>query len=248
MALINCPECQREISDTVKACPHCGYSLEQDVESAGLQKVEIAAVSLKAKIPSKTLRMVISVVLVSVIGFAGLILLIRQRARSEYIDNLNLLSTTMLSGAGDSEALCNLIAQVWSDTIYQKYNGATAKYTIMKSFYSPGITSYSKYAFEDDFNTSLAKLFADADTVSKVNSIKANRDSVDKIMKGLKSPTPEFERCYATVQELFGAYQGLTGLAIDASGNLQTFSQSKNDRVASFLEYHRRLGTQIPEK
>lgn len=25
MALINCPECQREISDTVKACPHCGY-------------------------------------------------------------------------------------------------------------------------------------------------------------------------------------------------------------------------------
>lgn len=27
MALINCPECSREISDTVKVCPGCGYKL-----------------------------------------------------------------------------------------------------------------------------------------------------------------------------------------------------------------------------
>jgi uncharacterized membrane protein YvbJ len=25
MALINCPECQKEISDKTKNCPHCGY-------------------------------------------------------------------------------------------------------------------------------------------------------------------------------------------------------------------------------
>ncbi|MDE5604751.1 MAG: zinc ribbon domain-containing protein [Eubacterium sp.] len=31
MALINCPECNKEISDTVKACPHCGYSFEKSV-------------------------------------------------------------------------------------------------------------------------------------------------------------------------------------------------------------------------
>lgn len=28
MALINCPECNREISDTVKSCPHCGFELK----------------------------------------------------------------------------------------------------------------------------------------------------------------------------------------------------------------------------
>ncbi len=26
MALINCPECGKEISDTARACPHCGYT------------------------------------------------------------------------------------------------------------------------------------------------------------------------------------------------------------------------------
>lgn len=29
MALINCPECSKEISDTVKVCPHCGYKIKK---------------------------------------------------------------------------------------------------------------------------------------------------------------------------------------------------------------------------
>jgi len=30
MALIGCPECQKEISDKTKNCPHCGYPLENN--------------------------------------------------------------------------------------------------------------------------------------------------------------------------------------------------------------------------
>ena len=29
MALINCPECNREVSDIAKKCPHCGYTLQE---------------------------------------------------------------------------------------------------------------------------------------------------------------------------------------------------------------------------
>lgn len=32
MALIDCPECKKGISDTVKACPHCGYPLISKTE------------------------------------------------------------------------------------------------------------------------------------------------------------------------------------------------------------------------
>ena len=28
MALIQCPECGKEISDTINKCPHCGYSVK----------------------------------------------------------------------------------------------------------------------------------------------------------------------------------------------------------------------------
>ena len=36
MALIKCPECGKEISDTAKSCPNCGYSLK--VKNAKLLK------------------------------------------------------------------------------------------------------------------------------------------------------------------------------------------------------------------
>lgn len=30
MALINCPECNKEISDSVSTCPHCGFRIKED--------------------------------------------------------------------------------------------------------------------------------------------------------------------------------------------------------------------------
>ncbi len=32
MALITCPECGKEISNTAESCPHCGYILKKDTQ------------------------------------------------------------------------------------------------------------------------------------------------------------------------------------------------------------------------
>lgn len=32
MALIKCPECGKEVSDTCEQCIHCGYKLKKDVK------------------------------------------------------------------------------------------------------------------------------------------------------------------------------------------------------------------------
>lgn len=32
MALIKCPECKKEISDTVKKCPHCGFKIKNNID------------------------------------------------------------------------------------------------------------------------------------------------------------------------------------------------------------------------
>lgn len=42
MALIQCPECGKEVSDKARKCPHCGYPLEDidfEKEEAAMEKV-----------------------------------------------------------------------------------------------------------------------------------------------------------------------------------------------------------------
>ena len=45
MALIHCPECNREVSETAELCPHCGYNLAKkldfEVKTSQLSKPEI---------------------------------------------------------------------------------------------------------------------------------------------------------------------------------------------------------------
>ena len=40
MALINCPECNREISDTAKQCPSCGYEIQKEISRSELGEIE----------------------------------------------------------------------------------------------------------------------------------------------------------------------------------------------------------------
>ena len=47
MALIHCPECGKDVSDTAKTCPNCGYSIQKWIKQ---QRKEI--VSVKQEMPS----------------------------------------------------------------------------------------------------------------------------------------------------------------------------------------------------
>ena len=38
MALIKCPECKKEISDTIKKCPHCGFKIKNNIDFKELLK------------------------------------------------------------------------------------------------------------------------------------------------------------------------------------------------------------------
>ena len=38
MALIHCPECNKEVSNTAKMCPHCGYDIAGYIQQIEQQK------------------------------------------------------------------------------------------------------------------------------------------------------------------------------------------------------------------
>lgn len=40
MALIKCPECGKDVSDTIKSCIHCGFELSKEPENSSAEKIE----------------------------------------------------------------------------------------------------------------------------------------------------------------------------------------------------------------
>ena len=245
MALITCPECSKQISENAVSCPNCGYPIVKEVSSAREpQQVEVTSINLSPHNSHKIRKIIFGIFIftfIIVLTFAYIAFQNAQKAtkvRNSYIDNLNLISIALLNGANDSERMCNLTANVWHNTIYNKFESETYKYTL-----SPNGLSYNA-----DFNTSLANLFADKDIKEKVKTIEINQIIVSKTMKDLKNPTLEFEKCYNTLNELFSIFMGLTDLAIRPNGSLQTFTQHKSDKADKFMEYYRKFSTQIPEK
>lgn len=65
MALIKCPECGKEISDTVKNCIHCGYVLKQETNVSPQQTIVTVEAPKKAKSSSKFLIIGITLFLIA---------------------------------------------------------------------------------------------------------------------------------------------------------------------------------------
>lgn len=243
MALIQCPECGKEISDKVTNCPHCGYPFtEQPAQSATPQPVEVTGINFSAKNTQKYRTILIGIfVLALLIAIVAISIMAQrsrnaERARNEYIDNLTSIRNTMLSGAADAEKLCTLTHDVWYNTIYEEFDFDTDQFT------------RNGTGFNDDFNDSLSALYSDESTKTAISEIESNRDLVDVMMKKLQNPTEEFSACYDSVDALYDAYCGLTNLATSPSGSLKSFTESYREYDNDFIKYYEKLGNQIPEK
>ena len=238
MALVNCPECSKEISDKVKTCPHCGYPMVE--ENNDTQKVEISSVNIKmdSSKKKKVVKTMISVIVAFLVVMGGALLYNNQKQNkiiSEYKSNINVAMNDMLNGGSDAEALINLTNQVWSNAIYEKESIATDKYT----------KESGKWV--EDFNVALGKLFDDKDTQEKVKRIEDKQNYVKETMKKLQDAPKEYEKIYDNFMELYTAYQGLTDLAINPKGSLQTFSESTREKIDKFLELYKKIETQLPD-
>lgn len=67
MALIKCPECGKEISDTAKNCIHCGYALKEDSVTSPQQTIIHIESPKKTKFSSKYLISGITLFLIALI-------------------------------------------------------------------------------------------------------------------------------------------------------------------------------------
>ncbi|NLE89804.1 MAG: zinc-ribbon domain-containing protein [Dehalococcoidales bacterium] len=247
MALINCPECGREISDQVKACPHCGYPLESESENAQEtqpQQVEITGVNLKKQGNWKSIFIVLAVVVIGLVAFISIQQINKVKAQQEYetafnayIDNLWGLCTATIGGGAEAEELTNLTAKVWANSIFEDADPETDKYT--KS---------STGRFYDDFNTALTNLFSDYSFKSKIRDVEEYQEVAKGFIEKLQNPPAGLEACYATATDMYAAFLSYSNLAINPSGSLQSFNQDRRSKTDNFMDLYNKLEAQIPER
>lgn len=66
MALINCPECSKKVSDKASSCPRCGYPIHNEVETSGTimnENLEEPNTSLRDRINLKKIIIVVVILL-----------------------------------------------------------------------------------------------------------------------------------------------------------------------------------------
>ena len=219
-----CQECGAELDVEADVCPKCGCPVENEKGSEAVpQQVEVTGVKIAKK--SKQIIAITAVVL-AIVALIVVAVVQGQKKKEaeeatkrieEYSANLEFVTYSMLSGAGDAETCGNLIKKVWYNAIYEERDNSTDKYTRPNGY------------FVSDFNDALQNLYSDSNFSFQISGIQDNQDTVNSLMKKLKNPPDEYEDAYEAVTELYDAYLTLTNLVTDPSGSLQTFSSNFND-------------------
>ncbi len=243
MAIIKCPKCLKEISDKAASCPECGAILQKNEsickecgselknnysyclncgcpvdfnndEQSNILQNEIKNTNPAKKAKGKRYLIIVSVVLV--IAILSSCILLKKQMTVNYNENLSSISLLMIEGAADAESIGNLIYSVWYNTIYEKYDSQTDKYTL----------DSSGRKFNDDFNDSLSNLFSDTAYNEQIESLKNNQNSVTSMMKKLTNPPKKYQEAYTVLKEYYDAYLEFTNLVINPTGSLSTFTNN----------------------
>lgn len=255
---IRCSECGAVLAETDEICPRCGCPVEKVIKQEDVkpQQVEVASIKMAVKTKKIIIGIIIAIIVCAGGGVGYKIYSdnkAEQRYResyNEYIDNLGKVQILMLSGGSDAESLCNLTLKVWGNAIYKKSDSETNKYTREWDY----ADLYTRKFHDDegkkfyDFDTALAKLYADSSTTEKVSNIESNQSSVKDLIKKLQNPLEGLDKCYNTVYDLYETYKILTDLATNPSGSYEEFGTKKSDAVLNFTSLYEKLDNQIPEK
>lgn len=277
MAMIQCPECGKEISDKAKKCIHCGeVFIEEKPANGEIRCSECGAVLAETDEICPHCGCPVEKVIKQedVKPQQVEVASIKMAAKTKKIIIGIIIAIIVCAGGGvgykiysdnKAEQLYRKSYNEYIDNLGQVQilmlsggSDAESLCNLTLRVWGNAISEDSdsetdkytkgKYGSFNDFNTALANLYADSSTTSKVSNIESNQSSVKDLIKKLQNPPNGLDKCYDTVSDSYEAYKILTDLAINPSGNYRDFGTKKSNAVSDFMSAYEKLDNQIPEK
>lgn len=277
MAMINCPECGKEISDKAKKCIHCGKVLVEEnpineeikCSECGMLLAETDEICSDCGCPvekkvkeegTKTQQVEVASIKMAV------------KTKKIIVGIIIAIVICVSGGIGYKIYSDNKAEQIYRESYNEYIDNLEQAQILMLSggsdaeslcnltlrvwgnaIYKDKDNETDKYTrpngyFVSDFSKALANLYADSATKNTINDIENNQASVKELIKNTQNPPEGLDKCYDTVSDLYEAYKTLTDLAITPSGNYSGFSTKKSDAVSDFMSAYEKLDNQVPEK
>lgn len=170
MALMNCPECNREISDTVEQCPHCGYQLKK-----GYAEEDSKTTGRKFEVFRRNRKKIIIVIIALLFICAGSIIYCYYNAPVRKITGY--LSVGKVT---EAQRIYDQKIKTDSDAAYQLEDSLDDLFKKMEMNYGEGKLTYDEYCEVKKF---ISKYYQNYEV-----------DKLDSSMNQLKNSKASFER------------------------------------------------------
>lgn len=240
MSLINCPNCDKTISDKAKFCPNCNYVFDykgvlpktvicEECEREYFDNMP-ACPNCGCPKPRKRGKNKIAAVFAILVILTVIFVFTNNVLKSsEYYENAKNVTETMLDGASNAEGVGNLIVAVWGNSISKRENKSTDEFTMQDG------------VFVNDFNDALSNLYSDKTFNKNIDEIRNNRSETLALMKKLKNPPRKYEELYSEVKEVYDKYLKFTRFVIDSKGSYNSFSEGFNTYDTEFTEAYEKV-------
>lgn len=232
MALMNCPECAKEISDKSPVCIHCGYPIEKTPANAAQSdgfvsasnQVQTPAGQKQSIAKTQWLYPVLGLVVLLIVGTFGWYSYADQQTkqtRETYQAGAYNLMSDMLETVDEAEKMTALNINVWHDAINDTDSPTTEKYIWDKNY------GYL------DFNSAFLNMAADPDISNKRQEIASKTLAIQSSLKSLL-PTSEQSATHQKLLQLYALFEEYTSL-VYPDGSYTSYTEQEATSKASFL-------------
>ena len=204
-----CEECGNTIQGGMSKCPSCGCPVQLFVKES--RTTEKASERSSGKnTSSRTVKRILVFLILCIIVLVGILI----GYRMVYRERLVFAVQEMMDGAEKSEIACNLVNDVWYNSIYMISDENTDRFT------------KNDAGFVDDFNDALDSLFEDTQYQKTVTEIQNNRNDVVLSIKRLQHPPLGMKESFSILMELYDAYYSLTVMALHPTGSYSSYNEN----------------------